>query len=514
MSSAEVHSGVVPGVEGVPPPAPPNGAPDAAAVPADDKLAKESYALAVEGEKRDGSPPPSEEDSREIFWTAEEERRVVRRVDLAIIPWMTFIYVCSQIDRVNLGNAAIMNLETPESTLKYQLGLEGNQYNVAVSVFFIGYVLAELPSNLTLMKVRPSVHIARICVTWGICATLMAATFNFGSLVACRFFLGLFEGGLAPGIIFYLGFWYKKHERGSRWAIIYVGAGIAGSLGGIIAYAVANMNGALGLAGWRWLFILEGVPTVLAGIASFWLIPDYPTTCKFLQGRELEIQLARLPPNAPTQHTLRFDKKQLFDSMKNVQMWIFCFASLCLISALYAGAYFIPTIIAAMGFKSYTAQLLNVGLQLTGACYNLAINFVSDNVRERGWLIVGTLVLPIVGWVLLATIQQNLSPNTNYGLLYLTCIATAAVPILFTYAVQNVQGATKAASVSAMVVSSGSIGGIVGAYIYLPQDAPLYKTGHAVNAALYVATVASVLVIKAMNRWAPHAAVEANVVAE
>ncbi len=135
-----------------------------------------------------------------------------------------------------------MNLETPEWTMNYQLGLTGSQYNIAVSVFFIGYVLAELPSNLLLTRVKPSVQISRICITWGICATLMGATFNFGSLVACRIFLGLFEGGLAPGIIFYLGFWYKKHERASRWAFIYVGAGIAGAFSGIIAYGVASMN--------------------------------------------------------------------------------------------------------------------------------------------------------------------------------------------------------------------------------------------------------------------------------
>jgi MFS family permease len=176
-----------------------------------------------------------------------------------------------------------MNLETPESTMNYQLGLTGPQYNIAVSVFFIGYVLAELPSNLLLTRVKPSIQISRICVAWGIvslisavrvrrsrtdpepllwrhvafaipkppspftnvtpeCATLMGATFNFGSLVACRIFLGLFQGGLAPGIIFYLGFWYKKYERASRWAVIYVGAGIAGAFSGIIAYGVAGMN--------------------------------------------------------------------------------------------------------------------------------------------------------------------------------------------------------------------------------------------------------------------------------
>jgi FtsH-binding integral membrane protein len=112
-----------------------------------------------------------------------------------------------------------------------------------------------------------------------------------------------------------------------------------------------------------------------------------------------------------------------------------------------------------MGFKSYNAQLLNVGLQLTGAVYNLFINIVSDKIKERGWLMVVTLIPPIIGWILLATIQQNLSPNTNYGILYLTSIATACVPLLFTYCVQNVKGVTKAATVSAMVVSAGNIGG-------------------------------------------------------
>lgn len=127
------------------------------------------------------------------------------------------------------------------------------------------------------------------------------------------------------------------------------------------------MNGVGGLAGWRWLFILEGLPTILGGVLSFFIIPNYPTTCRFLKGRELDIQIARLPPNAPTQATLHFDKAQLWDAFKNVQVWILCLCSVSLITVLYAGAYFAPRIITGMGFDSYKTQLLSVGLAVCGA---------------------------------------------------------------------------------------------------------------------------------------------------
>lgn len=442
--------------------------------------------------------------------TLPEERQVLRRIDLRIIPWLTFIYILNQLDRSNLANAAIMNTEDKESTMFYQLGLEGSQYNIAVSVFFIGYVISELPSNLLLTKIRPSTQIARICFTWGICATLMAATFNFGSLAACRFFLGFFEGGLAPGLIFYLGFWYRKHERASRWAFIFVGAGVAGAFSGIIAYGVSNMNGVGGLAAWRWLFIFEGVPTILAGIACPWMIPDYPSTAKFLNEREREVAIARLPPSAPRQSTLRFENEELLAAVKLPLVWVFCLASCALITVGYAGAYFYPIIIKSMGFTSYNAQLLAVGVNLTSAVYVLFINIISDKIKERGWLILIGLAIAMSGWIALITTQSRNSPQTNYALLYLTAFQSGNVPLLFTYAVQNVVGATKAATVSALVVSCGSIGGAIGGQVYQPGDAPLFRTGNTVQACLLALVGVCVFVIKAVNHWKPEAAVQAG----
>lgn len=274
------------------------------------------------------------------------------------------------------------------------------------------------------------------------------------------------------------------------------------------------MNGVLGLAGWRWLFILEGIPSIIAGVASFWLIPDYPESCRFLKGRQKEIARARLPEHTPTQATLKFERLQLVESFKIPQLYIFCIMAFCLSTQGYAAAYFIPRIIVAMGFSSYNAQLLNVGLSLTGAVYNLFVNLLSDRIKERGYLIIITLIPPIIGWSLLATIQGQLAPGQNYGLLYLTSIAIACNPLIFTYAVQNVRGATKSATISAVVIASANIGGVTGGQVYQAGDGPLFKTGHTVNAALLGVICLGVFAIKFVNKFKPEWAVQADDVAE
>jgi len=258
----------------------------------------------------------------EVAFSQTEERAVVRKVDWHLMPWLLVLYFFSQLDRGNIANANIMNLETPEWTMRYQLGLAPSDYNWAVTIFFFGYVFFEIPSNLLMSKFTPRLWLSRICITWGLTAALMAATFNTASLLTCRFFLGLFEAGLAPGLVLLLRYWYKQYEVSSRFSIWYAASGIATGFGGLIAYGVSNMNGAGGLAGWRWLFILEGVPTILAGFLNLVILPDYPQTCKWLSNREKEILIARLPTSAPSMHEKHIHWKEMGEAFSDYKVWL------------------------------------------------------------------------------------------------------------------------------------------------------------------------------------------------
>src|SRR6266536_5328517 len=180
------------------------------------------------------------------------EKKLVRKLDIHIVPMVMLAYLLCFLDRVNIGNARLYRLEE-------DLGLHGMQYQTAMSLLFATYVTAELPSNLVLKNFTPSRWIAAITTLWGIISTLTGVTQSFGGLIACRLLLGLVEGGLFPGLAVYLTFFYTKREIALRVGYLFVSAALAGACGGLLAYGIGFMDGLAGQRGWRWIFIIEGI---------------------------------------------------------------------------------------------------------------------------------------------------------------------------------------------------------------------------------------------------------------
>jgi MFS family permease len=165
-----------------------------------------------------------------------------------LIPWLCVLYLASFLDRANIGNAKIEGLEA-------DINITGTQYNIALSVFFISYSIFEPLSNILLKRMRPSVYIPIIVIAWGTCTVLLGIVKNFSHLCAIRWFLGMAEAGLFPGVNYYLSCWYKRSEFGIRAAIFFSAAAISGSFGGLLAAAIAKMKGVGGLPGWAWIFV-------------------------------------------------------------------------------------------------------------------------------------------------------------------------------------------------------------------------------------------------------------------
>ena len=209
------------------------------------------------------------------------------------------LYLMSFLDRVNIGTARITGLLT-------QLNLSSNQYSIASSIFFVSYVAFEVPSNLVLRKFRPSRWIPFTMVCWSIFQIFMGLVTDYGSLVALRFCLGLFESGLFPGLNFFLTGWYRREEINRRCAVFFAGAVLAGAFGGIFGFALSQMNGVGGKQGWSWIvsgqpevgaepqFIMEGLLTFIVSILSFWMVHDWPDQAKFLTPLEKEMVIMRL----------------------------------------------------------------------------------------------------------------------------------------------------------------------------------------------------------------------------
>jgi len=161
-------------------------------------------------------------------------------------------------------------------------------------VFLIAYAIFEVPSNYFLKKLSPSKWIAFLMFSWGAVTMGLGGTTNFAAVTGVRFLLGVFEAGLFPGLVYYLTFWYRTEERSIRVAFILASATLAGAFGGAIAYGVGHMNGTHGLSAWRWLFILEGIPSCLSSIFVFFFLPDYPETVRWLSPKEKELATKRL----------------------------------------------------------------------------------------------------------------------------------------------------------------------------------------------------------------------------
>ena len=175
------------------------------------------------------------------------------------------------LDRTNVGNARLVKLEV-------DLGMKGLDYNVALAIFFPFYVAAEIPSNMMLKRTRPSIWLTFIMLCWGLVMVCMGLVHNFSGLVACRVFLGIAEGGLFPGINYFITLWYRRRECGFRMALFFSAATAAGAFGGLLARGISEMDGVGGKAAWSWIFILEGLLTVLVASFGYWVIQDYPAT--------------------------------------------------------------------------------------------------------------------------------------------------------------------------------------------------------------------------------------------
>lgn len=241
---------------------------------------------------REGLSPQLEYDSH--LDDPKRNARLARRFDWHIMPLCTWIYLLNYLDRGNIGNAKVLNQETGDSLLS-RTGMSSNEYAIAVSLFSVAYALFEVPSNWVMKNyVRPSLWLAFLLFAWGAFTMGFAGVQNFPAVVVLRFFIGVFEAGFFPGIVYITTFWYRVDERSVRIAFVLASATATGAFGGCIAYGVGHMNGDAGLEGFRWLSIIEGLVTVLSVFLVLFYLPDYPSGARWLSEDDKRFAEGRL----------------------------------------------------------------------------------------------------------------------------------------------------------------------------------------------------------------------------
>ncbi|SAM04889.1 hypothetical protein [Absidia glauca] len=413
------------------------------------------------GEQQDAFVPPDDKEMRKLLW----------KLDLRIIPWLGILYLLSFLDRVNIGNAKLAGLQA-------DLHVSDDAYNWALSIFFIGYIIFEIPSNMMLKKIGPNRWIPLVMVTWGLVSLLMSQVTNTAGLLACRFFLGLTEAGLFPGAIFFLSLYFTRQEQASRVAIFFSCATVAGAFGGVLSYGIMQMNGLRNLTGWQWIFIIEAIPTILLSIATYFILPDLPHRATFINERERAIIIHRLTVDAGPSTETHFSWKQFRAVFTDWKVYMHSLIYICGSTPLYSLSLFLPSIIKGMGYTELAAQAMSAPPYAIACFFTIIIALHADKKRERGYHIAAPAFVGMIGYMLLVVLKDR-GPSVMFVAAIITTTGVFAhIPAMLSWFTNNIGGHTKRGVASAFIISIGNVGGAIGGQVYRSDDAPYYSRGH------------------------------------
>ncbi|QNP97803.1 YALIA101S12e02036g1_1 [Yarrowia lipolytica] len=416
------------------------------------------------------------------------EKKVTRKIDLRIVPILSILYLMSFLDRGNIGNANIEGLST-------DLGLTGPQYNMCLTVFFFTYSVFEVPSNMMLKRLKPSIWLPAIMVAWGIVMTLMGIVQNYGGMLATRIFLGLTEAGLFPGVTYYLTLWYPRRDIQFRTAMFFSAASVAGAFSGLLAFGIGKMDGVGNLEGWRWIFILEGIATTLIAALSFFLVVDFPDTAKFLTDEEREWVLWRLKydtnsrkTNSASQQAIMVEENDShsWDEVKKAimdpQLYPQCLLYSAVLVPLYGVSLFLPTIVKNLGYSSEGAQLMTIPIYAVGAIASIVQAWVSDRYGWRSPLLVFNFCCMFIGYMLAMNVSAVRNPSATYAGCYLVALGLyPGIPAVISWLSNNTAGTYKRGVSMGMQIGFGNLCGAIASQIYRSKDAPQFKLGHGIE---------------------------------
>lgn len=390
--------------------------------------------------------------------------------------------------------------------------LKDNEWNIVLSLFFVPYILLEIPSNVLLKKFdRPSVYIGILVTIWGIIMTLHGVVNNFAGLLTVRLLLGVFEAGFYPGAVYLCTFWYMPRDLATRIAYFYCTSALSGAFSGLLAAAIAQMDGVGGYEGWRWIFILEGIVTVILGVACFFLLIDSPRfSTRWLTTEEirfLEMQTFIKQGGRFAEETN--DKKFNWHDMKmvvtNWRLYGQAYILLCISACSYGTKFTLPSIVKGMGFTNTNAQLMTVPAYVAGGLSSIFFARLSDRFHWRMPFVAVPLSLIAIGYSIVMGFKGNLKGShtgPGYFALVLTCMGIYPVqPAGSSWAANNLAPASRRAIGVAFNICIGNIGGIIGSYMYLDREAPQYWTGFSLSLAFGATGVIVALLLELSYKW-------------
>jgi MFS transporter, ACS family, tartrate transporter len=377
------------------------------------------------------------------------EKRTIRTVGLRIVPFVMLLYVIAFIDRVNISFAAL--------TMNADLGFSPTVFGVGAGIFFLGYFLFEVPSNLVLNRIGARIWIARVMITWGIISGSFAFVQGTTSFYVLRFLLGAAEAGFFPGIILYLSFWFPARHRAAMTAIFMAAAPISVAVGSPVSAALLELDGVMGLAGWQWLFLLEATPALLFGFVVLYYMTDKPEQATWLRDDERAWLVREMA--AEQAGKAAFASHGVWRGLADLRVLALAFVYFGTSAGLYTLGIWAPTIIQQLGLSSMAVGFLNSIPPIAAVIATVLWSWHSDRTSERTWHVVLACLVASAGLALagnaagVAGVVAALA-IVNIGI-------TSSKPPLWSMPTLFLSGPAAAAGI-ATINSIGNLGGFVG----------------------------------------------------
>ncbi|KAL2201211.1 major facilitator superfamily domain-containing protein [Corynascus similis CBS 632.67] len=402
------------------------------------------------------------------------ERKLVRKLDLIIFPVFFVIYLMAFLDRINISNASIQGM-TAELHLD-----EGSRFNVALFAYYSSYVLFEVPSNMVIKRVRPSLYLSSLMFCWGIINMCMGFVHSYAALVALRVLLGIFEAGVLPGIVYVTSMYYKRHEYQKRMSFFFCSTVVAGAFGGLLAYAIANLSTPT-MGPWRWIFIIEGAITSFLAIIASFVIIDWPEQTRYLNAEEKELLRRRMV--ADVGDLCRMDTLNKFAMtriLRDYKIWLAALVYMGVSVAGLSGTFFLPTILKEFQWEAEEAQVRTIPVYVVAAGTMILGAWASDHLKHRFGFILGGASLSTIGYAMLLA-QEGRSRDYKFAGVFLVFGGAYMItPMCLAWLQNNLSGHWKRSFGASAQVMIGNLAGIIGAFIFIKEEAPLYKTGYGV----------------------------------
>jgi MFS transporter, ACS family, tartrate transporter len=387
------------------------------------------------------------------------EQSTMRKVYLRLLPFAVLSYILAYIDRINVSFAGL--------TMRGDLEMSAGTFGFAVGMFYWGYFIFEVPSNVILEKVGARVWIARIMITWGILAGLTAMVTGSTSFAIVRFLLGVAEAGFFPGIILYFTYWFPSHHHARIVSGFLIGLPVAVAVGAPISTALLGLDGLFGLKGWQVMYIAEAIPTLVIGVITFFVLTDRPEQAKFLTAEERNWLVTRIASERRATEAVR--TFTLWQALYNPKVLLLALNYLGIVTASLGMLIFIPQIIKSLGgYSNMTVGWLTMIPYICGAVAMVAWGRISDRMNERRWNLFIACVFSIVGLAI-----AGVTMGTWWALVGMSIAAMGfygskgpffAMPPMF------LSGAGLAAGI-AWVNSIGNLGGFFGPwYVGVMKD--------------------------------------------